>query len=241
MKANCNCDYCGKPIYKLPNQLKKYKKHYCNNACSSKTRAVKETRSCDICSKSVTRKPSEFGENVFCSRDCYYEFNRVLKSKKQLTDTRNCSYCGNLVTRRPSEFKNKKYFYCNMHCKDKHNGELFNGINHHRWNPDLTEEERIQRRKNQDYIQWRKHVYGRDKYTCQCCGDDKGGNLVAHHIYNFSEHEKLRHDIDNGMTLCNTCHKLYHDEYGYTGNNQKQLDEFLQRQANQLPITLVTV
>jgi len=241
MKTNCNCHFCGKPIYKTPNQLKKYKKHFCDNRCASKSRIMRITKQCIVCGSDVTRKPSEFSENVYCSRKCYHVSRKAEFTNKSSKREYACSYCARTFKRHPSQVKNKKHIYCNMVCKDKHNGELIRGSNHPRWNPELTEEDRRERRKNRDYIDWRESVYRRDDYTCQCCGDDKGGNLVAHHILNFSEHENLRLDIDNGITLCGHCHKEFHDEYGYTQNDKQQLEEFIQRHANQLPITLVTV
>jgi|SRR5690625_3227781 len=240
MKTNCNCDYCGKRIYKTPYQLRAYKSHYCDNTCASRSRMVRETRKCIICEKEVTRKPSEFTKNVFCGRECYYEFNRINAHKMYNRVKCTCDYCGDTFERRVSETKGKQNLYCSDECRNKHTGELFSGINHHRWNSDLTNEERIERRKYGDYIEWRETVYARDNHTCQCCGDDQGGNLVAHHIYNYSEHETLRTEVSNGITMCEVCHKKFHDEYGYTNNNQKQLIEYIQRYANQLPNILVT-
>lgn len=241
MKTNCVCDYCGKGIYKTPSRLRKYKKHFCNNTCASKSRSIRETKQCTVCGKDVTRKPSEFeSDNLFCSRKCYHEFDKMVKNKTTNKVTCVCSYCGKSFMRFPSQIKGKKYTYCDTNCKDKHNGELLSGEKHHRWNPDLTEEERLERRKCKEYLNWREAVYRRDRYTCQCCGDNKGGNLVAHHILNFSEHEDLRTEVTNGITLCEKCHKEFHDIYGYTNNNKKQLDSFIQRYANQLPIVLVT-
>ena len=57
-----------------------------------------------------------------------------------------------------------------------------------------------------EYMDWRNLVYLRDNYTCQKCGDSKGGNLEAHHIKSFAEYPKLRFDIENGITLCKNCH-----------------------------------
>jgi len=245
MKApNCKCDYCGKDIYKRPDQIRKYKTRFCNNTCASRSRKVRETRECSACGKKVTRKPSEFeSDNVFCSQDCYLPYLRNLQEKrhKNLRKEYTCFYCEKSFERLPSQVKGKKYLYCGMPCKDKHNGELFSRENHHRWNPDLTDKERESRRKNQAYINWRESVYRRDNYTCQCCGDDRGGNLIAHHILNFSEYGDLRYEVGNGKTLCEVCHKTFHDNYGYTGNNKKQLIDFIQRYANQLPIKPVTV
>jgi hypothetical protein len=74
-----------------------------------------------------------------------------------------------------------------------------------------------------EYRQWRSDVYTRDNFTCQDCGDNKGGNLEAHHKKGFqqiiNEHkittveqalacEELW-NINNGVTLCKDCHKRY--------------------------------
>lgn len=241
MKTNCNCNYCGKDIYKPPNQLKKYKSHYCNSACAINSRKVRETRECIVCGEKVTRKPSEFIGNAYCSRDCYHHSNKSEVTGISSKINCKCFYCGKSFKRYPSQIKDKKYTYCDTNCKNKHNGELFRGANHHRWNPELTEEQREYNRKNKKYIKWRSDVYKGDGYSCRCCGDNQGGNLVAHHILNFSEHESLRYDVENGITLCEVCHKGFHDNYGYTKNNKKQLDDFFKRQANQLPITPATV
>ena len=66
-------------------------------------------------------------------------------------------------------------------------------------------------RRTPEYRIWRKQVYERDNYTCQHCGK-KGGRLNAHHIKPFSKWENLRTEVDNGITLCEKCHKKLHKE-----------------------------
>jgi len=61
-----------------------------------------------------------------------------------------------------------------------------------------------------EYKEWRKAVYERDNYTCQLCGDNRGGNLNAHHKKSFKDFPELRYDADNGITLCQTCHREMH-------------------------------
>lgn len=84
-----------------------------------------------------------------------------------------------------------------------------------------------------DYIKWRKSVFIRDNYTCQCCGtkNSKGLNktvrLNAHHIYNWKDYEEKRYSIENGITLCEKCHNKFHSIYGKVKNTNKQLNKFL--------------
>ena len=64
-------------------------------------------------------------------------------------------------------------------------------------------------RQTSEYKMWRRSVFIRDKYTCRGCGQ-RGGDLEAHHVTHFAVCEKLRFDIDNGLTLCVKCHKEMH-------------------------------
>lgn len=75
--------------------------------------------------------------------------------------------------------------------------------------------ERRGQRFSQEYKRWRYDVFTRDGFTCQQCGDDRGGNLVAHHIEGFAENELKRFDVDNGVTWCRPCHNRHHKEHGY--------------------------
>ena len=57
---------------------------------------------------------------------------------------------------------------------------------------------------------WRFDVFARDEFTCQRCGDNRGGNLVGHHVRSFADFPELRFDVDNGLTLCIPCHEKEH-------------------------------
>ena len=61
------------------------------------------------------------------------------------------------------------------------------------------------------YKKWRTDVFMRDNYICQFC-DQKGGTLNAHHIKSFANVIKHRFDINNGITLCESCHRELHKE-----------------------------
>lgn len=95
------------------------------------------------------------------------------------------------------------------------------------WRPDLTAEERAARRDSAQQTKWRIRVYERDGYTCQRCGDDRGGNLNAHHIEAHCENVRDRNNVDNGVTLCVECHRQFHREYGLRDFGRPELVAFL--------------
>lgn len=64
-------------------------------------------------------------------------------------------------------------------------------------------------RDNLDYRLWRESIFARDNWTCQDCGA-RGLKLNAHHIKAFAKHKELRFAIDNGITLCKSCHQERH-------------------------------
>ncbi len=55
---------------------------------------------------------------------------------------------------------------------------------------------------------WRIKVLKRDNYTCQLCGYKPA--RVVHHINSRNYYPSLKYDIDNGLTVCDACHKTYH-------------------------------
>lgn len=64
-------------------------------------------------------------------------------------------------------------------------------------------------RKTAGYAEWRKSVFIRDNYTCRHCGV-RGGKLNAHHIKRYRNCVEGRTDIENGITLCEKCHRELH-------------------------------
>jgi hypothetical protein len=102
------------------------------------------------------------------------------------------------------------------------------GENSPNWKPNKTMEERINSRGLHERYDWRNSVYERDNYTCQCCGDNKGGNLNAHHLDGYDWCEVSRWDIENGILLCDICHNDFHAVYGYGSNTKEQFEEYME-------------
>lgn len=120
-------------------------------------------------------------------------------------------------------------------CRDcglKKQGEATRGERHPNWNPELTDEDRQDKRLYREYKEWRKKVYERDKYACVKCGDDSGGNLNAHHINSYAIYRELRTEVSNGVTLCEVCHKRYHKEFGINNANKEDFRKFMEEEVD---------
>lgn len=74
-----------------------------------------------------------------------------------------------------------------------------------------SQEESGRDRNTTEYKNWRKQVYERDNYTCQKC-NIRGTKLNAHHIKQWHDNINLRFNVDNGITLCEKCHKKIHSK-----------------------------
>lgn len=212
------CENCGKHFMCYE------KRKFCCHKCSSDFRDTRKIIECKNCgNKFKQKRPNQ----VYCCSEC-----RIHRKDKNKYEYVKCEICGKEIEKLKCYNKNNKHHYCSRECQWKGFSKFYSGENSPEYNHEKTLEERLKDRKYIEYYEWRKQVYERDNYTCQCCKDNKGGNLVAHHILNYSEHEELKIDINNGITLCKKCHKLFHDIYGYTKNNGEQLYEFI----NNMPI-----
>ena len=127
-------------------------------------------------------------------------------------------------------------FYGKHHSEESNikNSEAHKGDKSYCWKGGITPVNKTIR-KSFEMKEWKEAVYKRDNYTCFVCGDNKGGNLNAHHVKNFSEFPELRFDVDNGITLCKKCHTdkdSFHAKYGRKNNNIDQLSDFKRRNTN---------
>lgn len=95
------------------------------------------------------------------------------------------------------------------------------------YNPLLTSKDRIDRRISKNHREWSLKVKQKHNFTCVFCYDDTGHNLVSHHMYGYADYPKLRFDIDNGVCLCENCHKDFHKTCGNKHNTKEQFLEWL--------------
>lgn len=163
----------------------------------------------------------QWKETIFCSRKCYFTKGRKGIQKK-------CICCNIFYYSYPSNFNQK---YCSFKCKtsaqkgsslsEEHKTKIslmlkgkkkskehilkLSGENSSAWKGGITEiNHKI--RTSVEYLDWRKHVFDRDDYTCQACGI-RGGKLHADHELPFALYPDLRLEILNGRTLCMPCHR----------------------------------
>ena len=101
----------------------------------------------------------------------------------------------------------------------------FRGKLHPRYNPNLSDEERINRRQLEGYKNFIKNVYERDNYTCQLT-NKRGGNLVVHHLNGYNWDKENRLNSNNVITISEEIHDKFHKEYGYGNNTKEQFEEF---------------
>jgi hypothetical protein len=163
--------------------------------------------------------PYLWNRRKYCSHKCSREGLKVLLPFI-------CEECSKEAFRKGKETKRR---FCSPECMRTWRSRLWKDgaikrDNHHifskggdnpNWKGGITPVNELLRR-TPEYRAWRAEVFKRDGYTCQLCGQ-KGGDLNADHIKPFSTHPELRHDVDNGRTLCVSCHRktfiFYRNQY----------------------------
>ena len=189
------CDTCGNDIRKHHTRVGK--NNFCNRNCYLEFHSVKkEIKNCEMCGTDFEVE-NKRNSNRFCSRGCYDAYHNIQNK------SRTCPTCGEDFIAKSSEDK-----YCCWECynNDRHMPE---GEDHWNWQGGKSEEHRNSNKSKR----WRLAVYKKDNYSCQKCGCKE--KLNAHHIYSWAHYEDLRYDINNGITLCEDCHKNIHKQYGY--------------------------
>lgn len=199
-----NCKHCKKDFvrpYGLGFKLWD-NRQFCTRACKDtyfrgKQTSIRTQINCAFCKTEFVVLPHRLETAKFCSQSC------LAKSK---IGNASANWKGGLMAVRCVDCKNEISYSakrCVDCCAIARSGE-----HNHMWKGGVsTLVQRI--RKSRAYKYWRKHVFQRDNYTCQACGEH-GGKLNADHVMPFALYEDIRFEILNGRTLCEDCHRKTH-------------------------------
>ena len=215
------CLFCGADIFKRQNESipSYYKRKFCKLSCQHKWNAENKSKNirCDFCNKEFRRRKSDVKKHNFCCTTCQYKYRTQDRTRITV-----CAWCGKRFRKKLSDRKTKRVF-CSRKCMGEWQAKYAIGEFSYSWQGGIsTINSRI--RSLVKYRDWVKSVFNRDGYTCQYCGDSKGGNLNAHHKKSVSliikENDikemidiircKDLWDIKNGITLCKACHTEIH-------------------------------
>ena len=174
-----------------------------------------EPKQCEYCDNNmyhkIWEKAFQFKKRRFCSNICKIKWltdnNRGKKAHNNRQIKRICVWCSKEEMVSPAYADRP---YCSRNCMQKHYASgMMRKENHWHWQGGITEYE------SRDslypgYKEWRKEVYKRDKFNCALCGNNKSGELQAHHIKPVATHKELILDVSNGLTVCKQCHGEIH-------------------------------
>lgn len=250
------CDICGEEIDIIQSKLKINNHHYCSIECSNKGRKVfcsgensplyfRIQVNCSECNKNIYINEYRYKKlkYFYCSRECKANHQKELfkgelgpfygkkhsENAKKLISIKRYGKPAYNKGKKMSEEQKIKLRMSWTEERKREWGRKVLGENNPCYNPNLSDNDRNNRRLLFGYSSWRILVYAKDDYTCQCCGDNSGGNLNAHHLDSYDWCKEKRIEVDNGMTLCEKCHKEFHLTYGYGGNTREQMNDFLDK------------
>ena len=237
-RVTFKCEMCNTEKTVKVSAYERAKHHFCCKECQNKWQSI----------YMVGENNPNFGngEKIKGEKNYWYGKKMSDEQKRRLSDSKKgkylgtdnpnhreryiikCDWCNeDLEPMTKSEIEAWEHHFCkDKNCRGKWMSEKVKGENHPNYNPNLTDEDRADRRLLTENSDWRNKVYTRDDYTCQCCGQ-KGGRLNAHHLNGFNWDIKHRTDVNNGVVLCEDCHKEYHKIYGKGNNTIEQFREFL--------------
>lgn len=244
-KVKFICEWCGKESEQNPSAYAKSKNHFCSVECkcnwTSKNKSGKNNAlwdkvkcNCDNCGEEMLINRYKLNQkNHFCSQDCKAKWQTKNRKGKDNPLWKRveviCDYCGEKVLKKPSDCEGHEHHFCGDECKKSYNRENPKcGKDSYRWNPNLTDEEREKGRHYTEYPIWRKDVFERDNYTCQCC--KKRGSetfLNSHHLNGYNWDKEHRTSKLNGITLCKKCHNEFHSIHGKGNNTIIQFRDFI--------------
>lgn len=160
-----------------------------------------DTKKCQHCNKSFTkglnRSNPSWANAKYCSIKCFYVGHKVWN--KGRGDYAKAIGIGKWMAGKKHTIKTR--------IKMSESSKEVVARGEHNFYIDGRTPERKSIRRSIEYRLWREAVFARDNWICQGEGCGKQGcYLEAHHKKSFALYPQLRFAIDNGISLCVTCH-----------------------------------
>lgn len=214
----------------------KVKCYVCVCSCGNTTKVpinklkTGHTRSCGCLKKRKGRKHA-VQKNLLNQRFGKLLVLELLPERSRHSDCMWLCKCDCGVTKpiRTSNLLSKNYKSCGCLKREAASKRLRGktGKLSHSYKLEISEEERKVSRRHWEYNEWRRLVHKSCDYTCQICGR-VGGFFEAHHLNSWKLFPKQRFNVENGVSLCQPCHKAFHKALG----NSTTISDFIEYKNN---------
>lgn len=203
-----DCAHCKKSFLAI-----RANQRFCGSGCQQSSwresvaiqkrlKAPKYVLDCLRCGVEIRTNDSR---KKFCSSECNWAFQN---SRRQTTqhEVRTCPTCGKRF--KPLQARGVGRTYCTDECRDATSSV----------EPRAYAFRSKSVRENKWGGNWWKALR-RDNFTCQMCRKKilpmqwkRGGSnrLMVHHLDGTGDHENKNHGLWNLVTVCFTCHSLFH-------------------------------
>ena len=201
--VSITCPWCGVMFERYFFKLKQTGSFLCRQ-CAIADKLSKTLEAGSKNNKLTVLGPSERSGHSICKCECG-EITEVANYNFSSGKTQSCG-CLKVETMKRVA----------VHLKDEEHGMWKGGV--------VSEREKLMSKKV--YKDWMKAVFERDGFTCLVC-KSKTNKLNTHHIANYADNKDKALNTENGVTVCNKCHRKFHKIYGNKKTNVSQWQEFL--------------
>lgn len=177
------CPQCGETF-------RRRRSAYCSRTCASAATRGRVELTCAVCSRSYWQHEYRADASRYCSKACWSaRAPRV-----------QCEGCEETFAHHRDRGAGR---FCSRACAHRTMvGPLATRY------VDGQSMTRDRAREQPRLREWRRAVMTRDGFRCVLCSAT--GYLHAHHMFPWALYPALRFDVDNGVTLCDSCHGDVH-------------------------------